>query len=213
MKNLLYKEFRLAIHPLFYPLLLLCAALLMIPQWVFFIALMYFFFITVPNIFTMGKAQNDIVFSVMLPVRKRDVVKARVMSIVLLELIQILLAAGFAVLHTVIYHVENFLMYPNFAFFGFALIMYAVFNVVFFPMFYKTAYKIGIPSLAGIIAAVLFATGIEFAMQCIPVMRELDCMWNIPAQLGVLAGSIVLFMLINIAAYRISARRFERIDL
>ena len=44
MKNLLYKEFRLAINPLFY-LILLCGALLLIPKWIFFLALMYFFFI------------------------------------------------------------------------------------------------------------------------------------------------------------------------
>jgi ABC-2 type transport system permease protein len=214
MKNLLYKEFHLAIHPLFYPLLLLCAALLMIPQWVFFLALMYFFFITVPNIFTMGKAQNDVIFSVMMPVRKRDVVKARMTSIILLELLQVLVAALFAVLHAAVYSsIDNFLLDTNIAFFGFALVMYALFNLVFFPMFYKTAYKVGIPTLAGILAALLFATGVEFAVLWIPDLQVLDGMWNIPAQLGVMAGSIVLFVLINIAAYKISAKRFERIDL
>ncbi len=215
MKNLLYKEFRLAIHPLFYPLLLLFGALLLIPQWVFFIALMYLFFIIVPNVFTMGKAQNDMVFSVMLPVRKRDVVKARVVSIVLLELLQVLIAAFFAGLHVVLFSsLDNFLLDPNFAFFGFALVMYAVFNVVFFPMFYRTAYKIGIPTVIASVAAILFAAGVEFALLFVPALRGLfDGMGNIGAQIGALAGSIGLSVLINIAAYRISARRFERIDL
>lgn len=213
MKNLLYKEFRLAIHPLFYPLLLLCGALLMIPQWVFFLALMYFFFITVPNVFSIGKAQNDIEFSVILPVCKRDVVKARVLSIVLLGLLQILIAVVFAVLNGTIYHTENFLLDLNFAFFGFALIMYALFNVVFFPMFYKTAYKIGIPVLAGIITVVLFAAGVEFAVLYIPALRVLDGMDHIGAQLWVLAAGIALFAVLNIVAYRVSAKRFERVDL
>lgn len=213
MKNLLYKELRLAIHPLFYPLLILCGALLMIPKWIFFMALMYFFFITVPNIFSMGKAHNDIEFSVTLPVRKRDVVKARVLSMVFLGLLQILVAAVFAVLNMTIYRVENYLLDPNFAFFGFALVIYALFNVIFFPMFYKTAYKIGIPSVVGIIAVLLFATGVEFAVIYIPALRVLDGMGHIGAQLWVLAGGIVLFVLLNILAYRISARRFERIDL
>ena len=213
MKNLLYKEFRLAIHPLFYPLLVLCGALLMIPQWVFFLALMYFFFITAPNIFTMGKAQNDIEFSVTLPVRKRDVVKARMMSIIILELLQIVVAVVFAVLNRTLYHTENFLLDLNFAFFGFAFVIYALFNVVFFPMFYQTAYKIGIPVLAGIFAALLFATGVELGVLYIPALCVLDGMGHIGVQLWVLAAGIVLFALLNILAYRISARLFERIDL
>ena len=61
MKNLLYKEFHLLIHPLFY-LVLLFGALLLIPEWVYFVAVMYFFFIALPNIFSIGKAQNDIGF-------------------------------------------------------------------------------------------------------------------------------------------------------
>lgn len=212
MKNMLYKEFRLAIHPLFY-LILLFGALLLIPQWVFYLAMMYFFFILVPNIFTMGKAQNDIEFSVMLPVRKRDVVKARIMSIVLLEVLQIAVAAIFGVIHMQIYSVKNFLMDPNFAFFGFTFMMYAVFNAVFFPMFYKTAYKIGIPTIVANIAALLFATAVEFGVLCIPALKELDGMWNVGAQIWVLIGGIVVFVLVNMAAYRISARLFERVDL
>ena len=212
MKNLLYKEFHLAIHPLFY-LILLCGALLLIPQWIFFLALMYFFFIAFPNIFSMGKTQNDIEFSVMLPVRKRDVVKARIISISVFELMQILVAAICAVLNRVLYHTENYLLDPNFAFFGFALIMYALFNLVFFPMFYKTAYKIGAPTIFANIAAILFAAGVEFAVIYIPALRVLDGMEHIGAQLWVLAGGIALFVLLNLAVYRISARRFERIDL
>ena len=212
MKNLLYKELRLTIHPLFY-LILLCGALLLIPKWIFFMALMYLLFIAVPNIFSMAKSNNDMVFSVMLPVRKRDVVKARVMSVVILEVLQILVAAVCAVLNMVLYKTENYLLDPNFAFFGFAFVMYAVHNLFFFPMFYKTGYKIGFPAIAGIAAAVLFATGVEFGVIYIPALRVLDGMGHIGSQLWVLAGGIVLFVLLNIVAYRISARLFERIDL
>ncbi|NJD04116.1 MAG: hypothetical protein FIA99_16310 [Ruminiclostridium sp.] len=212
MKNLLYKEFYLAINPLFY-LLLLFGALLLIPKWLFFLAPMYFFFIFVPNIFLLGKSQKDIEFSVMLPVRKRDVVKARIVLVVLLELLQIFVAAVFGVIHMEIYSTKNFLMDPNFAFFGFVFMMYAIFNVVFFPMFYKTAYKIGVPTIIANAAAILFAAGVEFAVLAIPAFKVLDAMRNVPAQLWVLAGGIGLFALLNIAAYRISSRRFEHISL
>ena len=77
MNTLLYKEFRLAISPWFWHVSLF-GLLLFIPQWPYFIAMMYIFFITVPNICLSTKAQNDLGFTVMLPVRKRDVVAARI---------------------------------------------------------------------------------------------------------------------------------------
>jgi ABC-2 type transport system permease protein len=212
MRNLLCKEFGLTIHPLFF-LMLLFGLLLMLPKWPFLIALMYLLWIAVPNIFALSKAQNDVLFTVTLPVRKRDVVKARVMSIVLLEILQILVAALFAVLHIKMYPPGNYLLDLNFAFFGVALIMYGIFNIVFFPMFYKTAYKYGMPSVFASIAVAIFATAIEFAIQAVPALKVLDGMDHIAIQLMTLVGGIIVFVLMNIMAYAISAKRFERVDL
>ena len=212
MKNLLYKELCLSIHPLFY-LVLLCGALLMIPQWLFLIALMYLLWLAVPNVFAFAKAQNDVLFTVMLPVRKRDVVKARVMSIALLEVLQILVAGVFAVLHMRLYGPGNFVLDPNYAFFGIAFVMYGVFNIVFFPMFYKTAYKFGVPIIVASIAVVFFATAIEFAVLFVQALRVLDGLGHIFIQLLTLAGGIIVFAVMNMAAYVISAKRFESVDL
>lgn len=212
MKNLLYKEFGLAIHPLWF-LMLLLGALLMIPKWLFLIALMYLLWIAVPNIFLSCKAQNDILFTVMLPVRKKDVVKARVISIVLLEVLQILATAVFAVLHMKVYGPGNFLLDPNYAFFGIAFVMYGVFNITFFPMLYKTAYKIAIPTIAASVAVLIFATLCEFAVLVLPPLRVLDGMAHVDLQLWTLVGGFTLFVLMNMAAYAISAKRFERVDL
>ena len=211
MKNLLYKEFHLAIHPLFY-LVLLFGALMLIPQWVFFIAVMYFFFITVPNVFSMGKAANDTGFSAMLPVRRRDIVKARMASMIILEVLQIVVTAVFAAINLAIYKEENFLMNPNAAFIGFVFIMYGVFNLVFFPMFYKTAYKVGIPLIVAMAVAVVFAAAVEF-LTFLPPLTVLHGRQVGAAQLGVLAGGIVIFVLLNMAALRMSVKNFERIDL
>jgi len=213
MKNLLYKEFKLAISPLFL-LISLLGALVLIPMWPYFIALMYFFFITVPNIFNISKAQNDIGFSVMLPVRKRDVVKSRILSIAAIELLHILVAVIFAIININMYSTENFLLDPNIAFFGFALIMFAIFNIIFFPMFYKTAYKLGIPIFVALIFALIFITAVELLVQIVPAAaKAFDGTKNMASQLPILAAGIVIFALANILAYKISAKRFEKIDL
>lgn len=213
MKNLLYKEFKLAISPLFY-LVALLGGLVLIPNWPYFLALMYCLFITIPNVFSVAKAQNDIGFSVMLPVRKRDVVRARVMSIIVLELLHILVTAVFAMINSALYPQGNFLLDANIAFFGFAFVMFAIFNAIYFPMFYKTAYKIGIPIIAAFAAAFVFASGIELLVLFVPGFAAVvDGTQEIALKLAVLAGGIVIFVLLNIMAYKISANRFEKLDL
>ena len=212
MRNLLYKEFHLVVNPLFY-LVPLFGALLLIPEWVYFVAMMYFLFITVPNIFSIGKAQNDIGFSATLPVTRRDIVKARIVTIILLEILQILVAAVFAAINLAIYPAGNFLLDANVTYIGCVFIMYAIFNVVFFPMFFKTAYKIGVPVIAALTVAILFSIGVELLIVFVPAFKVLDGTKNVLAQLPVLAGGICVFVLLNIAALNISAKRFEKISL
>jgi ABC-2 type transport system permease protein len=212
MKNLLYKELHLAIHPMFY-LMPVFGALLLIPNWIYFLAPMYFFFIAFPNIFTMGKANNDIGFSAMLPVKRRDIVKARLLSVIILEVLQIFVTAIFAVVNLAIYPAGNFLMDSNAAYIGFVFIIFAIFNIISFPMIYKTAYKIGFPVILANIAAIAFATGIELLNVYVPWFRIFDGRENLIAQFSVLAGGIAVFALLNVIALKMSVKRFENVNL
>lgn len=215
MRNLLYKEFRLVINPLFF-FTLLFSALLLIPQWVYFVVMLYLLFIAVPNIFTNAKAVNDIGFTVMLPIRKRDVVKARVLSITALELLQIASGAVFAALNMALYPNGNFMIDANIAYLGCVFVMYGIFNAIFFPMFYRSAYKIGWPILLALTAAMLFAAVIETLVLSMPAAAHiLDGISSeaLLRQLPVMAAGIVLFALLTVLAYKKSAKNFERVDL
>ncbi len=215
MSNLLYKEFHLVIHPLFF-LTALFAALILIPNWVYFVALMYFLFIAIPNIFMNVKAQNDTGFSVLLPVSKSDVVKARIWSMSLLEIVQVLVAAIFVAISIKINPKGNFLIDANLAYLGCSLVMYGLFNLIFFPMFYKTTYKIGIPLVVALIAAFLFTSIIEVLVVLVPaVAHVLDGVSSaaLVRQIPVLAAGVVLFALTSWLAYRQSARNFDKVDL
>ena len=150
MKNLLYKEFRLALHPSFY-IFFLFGVLLLIPNWPFFIAFGYLF-LAFMNMFFIARANQDIFFTASLPVRKKDMVRARVLTLALMELLQIVVAIPFAVLHNRLYLQENLAgMNVNIAFFGLVLIMYAVFNLVFLPMFYRNAYRAGLSMVVAVL--------------------------------------------------------------
>lgn len=212
MKHLVYKDFRLAIHPLIltFPLF---GALLLIPEWPYFIALMYFFFIAVPNIFTSAKAQGDIDFSAMLPVRRSDIVRSRILSISLIELMVIIVSALFGAINLALYPKGNFLLDTNAAFFGFAFMMYGIHNLIFFPMFYKSAYKIAAPTIAAVSAVIIFAAAVESAVQLVPFFKVLDGTKNITAQLFVLLGGIVIFILLSLLSSKLSVKRFERISI
>jgi ABC-2 type transport system permease protein len=215
MSNLIYKEFRLVIHPFFF-LIALFGALILIPNWVYLVALMYFLFIAIPNIFMNVKAQNDTGFSVLLPVRKSDVVKARVVSMSILEIVQVLVAAIFVAISIKVNPKGNFLIDANIAYLGCALVMYGLFNLIFFPMFYKTAHKIGVPLIVGFTAVFLYAGIIEVMVVAVPaVARVLDGVNSaaLLRQIPVLAIAIALFAGLSWLAYRLAANNFEKVDL
>ncbi len=212
MKNLLYKEFHLSIHPAYF-LVPAFGALVLIPQWPYFIALMYFFFIAIPNIFTANKAQNDLGFSATLPIRRADIVKARVTSIIILELLQILVTAIFAFISMKFYVTQNFLLDANVAFIGFSFIMFGIFNLICLPMFYRTADKIGWPFIIAFTTAFLYAAVVEGTILLVPAAKILDGMDHLPAQFIVLGIGIALFFLFSYVATHSSVKRFEKVNL
>lgn len=214
MKALLYKEFKLVINPLFY-LVALFSALILIPQWVYFVALLYFCFMSAPNIFTLSKTYKEVDFSATQPVLRRDIVKARVLSLVSLELLQMAVAAICVAIKLTVWTTPNYIfMDGNLAFLGLGFAMFGLFNIVMLPMFYKTAYKVGMPVILSTVAALVFAAAIELGVIYIPfVANVFDGMQTKPSHLATLAAGIAVFVGLNIAAYKISASRFEKIDL
>ena len=124
---------------------------------------MYFFWITIPNIFGQFKTQNDLIFTTTMPVTKKDMVKARVIVIVILELLHIVVAMIFGLFTIHLY--PNMIYYffaPHMGFWGLCFVMLAIFNIIFIPMYYKTAYKYGAAMTASITAAMLFAGGAQW---------------------------------------------------
>ena len=84
------------------------------------------------------------------------------------------------------------------------------------PMFYKTAIKVGIPTIIGILAATVFALGVELTALFVPWAKSAFDTPN-PATVGLKIATLLVgmafFILMTYAAYRMSAKRFERIDL
>ena len=102
------------------------------------------------------RENNDLVYSSLLPVAKRDIVRGKFAFALLIEGCGFLLMTGLTLLRmtvladAVLYR-TNALMNANFVFLGFALLVFGSFNLIFLGGFFKTAYYYGKPFVIFII--------------------------------------------------------------
>jgi hypothetical protein len=215
MKNLLYKEARLALHPTSVIFLSL-SAMMLIPDYPYYVI---YFYTTLGIFFTClgGRENHDIFYTMLLPVRKEDIVKARFVSVVVMQLAQIVLAAGFATMRRVLDMPGNQVgMDANIAFFGFSFLLLGLFNLVFFTKYYQNTDKVGFSYLSGSVVIAIFIVIAESSVHMVPFMR--DCLDTrdpefLGAKLLVLAAGMASYVALTLVAYRKSTRSFELLDL
>ena len=213
VKNLLLKELKLA--NLVLPVVMGSLCLLMlIPTYPLYVGLMYMclaVFFTVMHF----REANDVYFSMLLPIRKRDAVRARVLLCCLFETAQLVIAIPVAVLRNVLYESNPAGIEANPALFGSALIMFTIFNFLLLTMHYKTAHNIGAPFVVAGVAVLLYISLAEVLIHIVPFLRtHLDVVGeHVGTQLIVLAIGAAVFVAGNILTYRIAAARFEKVDL
>jgi len=209
MRNLIYKELTLSIHKFFYILPILLAALLMIPQWIYLIAFMYFFWISVPQIYSAYLAQQDYDFTVVLPIKKGDIALSKGLTLIILELYHVILVVIVGIIHNLVYGSYNYFLDISFAFFGYGLIMFAIFNIIFLPLYFKTAYYFGKPLILAVIGSMVFGVGLELLTLLAPWATKILDNPNMLYQFGMLLGGILVFVGLNWVALSRSVKNYE----
>ncbi len=213
MINLLRKEFTLASHPTLY-IFICMGALLLVPSYPYSTVFLYGClapFIT----FQFGRENNDVFYTAMLPISKREVVKGKCLLFMTAHLGQLLLSLPFAFLRTRVYPAGNVVgMEANVAYYGCGLMIYGVFTFIFLTQFYKTAYRVGWACIMGMVPAVIGMVLVE-ALPHIPAAAWLDSVEPemLVRQIPVLAAGILIYALCMILGFRIAAKRFEKVDL
>lgn len=215
LTKLLYKEFSLALHPAAV-LFLLLGAMILIPNYPMYVLFFYntlgIFFICLS-----GRENRDIAYSLSLPVKKRDVVLSRIVFAVILQLAQCALAACFLLIRRAAGIGANGAgMDPNAAFFGLSLIMLAVFNYCFFTGYFSRPDKVGRVFARASIATFIYICIAEACAFAVPFFRDvLDTPYpeSMGAKCVVLIIGAAIYALVTYAAYRISASRFEALDM
>ena len=215
MKKLIRKELKLVVQPINY-IFLLFGAMVLIPNYPYLVS----FFYPVLGIFLMmmtTRENNDLVFSALLPVRKSDAVRARFITIGLIEIANIIATVPFAVLRGIIYKgtevADNFFLMPNVAFFGFAFIVYAAFNRSFLPKFFKNGYDLRflIPAIV-VFLVINIVEGLGFVPVVRDYIRATDMAGQL-AQIPVLLGGMAVFALEMVLDCRRSIKYFEKVNL
>ena len=217
MKKLLYKELHLAASPLSY-WFMAAALLTLIPGYPILLGA----FFTTLGIFysyqTM-RENNDITYSLLLPVSKADVVKSKFAFTVTIEmgsffLMTLLTLLRMTLLKNAPPYVDNPLMGANLVFLGYVLLIFGLYNAVFVRGFFRTAYYFGKPFIFYGIVSMLVIAAAE-VLHHIPGLEALNAFGfaQIGTQLAVLFAGAVCFLLLTCLAVRNSVRSFERIDL
>ncbi|MDO4567425.1 MAG: ABC-2 transporter permease [Clostridia bacterium] len=218
MIPLMHKELRLALHPTMLIFLLL-SGMLCIPSYPYYVV----FFYTAMGVFytcTWGRENQDVFYTLMLPVKKTDVVDARFGTVILFELLQLLVAIPFAVLRQTVIGAQNpsnpVGMDANLALFAFALLLYAAFNWAFMGVYYRDVRKVGKAFVIGSIAMFALMLVLEMLVHVVPFMRDVldtpDTAY-VGEKLIVLAVCAAVFVLVNLAALRRARRNFVKQDL
>ena len=145
MKNLLYKEFKLStnVQTIIFTIL---ACLVIIPSWPSLISVMYPL-IAIITIFPISSANQDPLYTSFLPIKKKDIVKARILYIMCIEIIAILISIPFALIRK--YLLSSIILNDlgiNLALYGIVLFIYTIFNLILIPWVYKKIDKTALPT-------------------------------------------------------------------
>ena len=226
MKALIFKEFKLAMHPVCYAFIFLFPFMILIPSYPLGIGFIYLLS-CYPILFlgaNKGQQSNDLMYSVLLPVRKKDIVLARIITVVIMQVAYMLLMCALFPLSYLISHsipAESGVSIPGIGLDGFVsllaigIIGFAVCDLIFFPIYYKNGRSIVLSTLMTILGFVVYLGIFTIGLVYVPVVGEgyLKVLTaNLAIQFAILGGAIALSVLLHFFVYKISSKRLENVD-
>ena len=227
MKALLYKELKLAMHPICYIFIALFPLMILIPSYPLFVGFIYVL-VCYPVLFlgaNKGQQSNDLLYSVLLPIRKKDIVLARLMTVILMQLAYIALASCLYPLAVIVNNVareaEPELTSVGLGLNGFvsllaiAIIGYAIADMIYFPIYYKKGKSIVLSTLLMILGNSIFLVILTVVIPYIPGCEgytKLLCESGVGIQFAFLGAAIIISAALHFVAYKISAKRLGLVD-
>ncbi len=217
MRNILRKEMKLSASPLAF-LFIAFGLMFLLPGYpilcgAFFVTLGLF------QSFQTAREANDVVFSALLPIAKKDVVKGKYLFVCAIEACGLCLMLLSTLLRMTVFsgsavYRANALMNANPFALSAALVIFGLFNCIFLGGFFKTGHKLGRPFVTYIIVSFLAIFCFE-ALHHVPGLSALNAFGTDHAglQFGLLAAGALVFGLMTVLSYHTAGRNFEKVDL
>ena len=218
MLNLIKKEMSLCLHPTAF-IFLSFAALVFVPNYpyevIFFFSCLSVFFCCM-----MTRENGDISFSCTLPVKKEQIPLAKMSVVFGLQCIIMLLVGIIGAIKGAILSAEQYLNYSgisaNLVLVGNGAILLGIFNLIFFPRYFKNPDEIGVPFVIGAIVIFLLI-GVFIVLRWVTplystILNGLNSE-NTGAKLVALAIGIVIYAVLSAASCKLSMKNFQSVDL
>ena len=226
MKALIYKEFKLAMHPICYVFIVLFPFMILIPSYPLGIGFIYVL-TCYPILFlgaNKGQQSNDLLYSTLLPVRKKDIVMARILTVIFMQIAFILVMTA---LYPVARIINNAIaqsaekpseyMIPGLGLDSYvllvaiALIGYAIADIIFFPIYYKHGKSIVMSTLFTILGFVVYIGIFTIGLPFIPGLDILNNL-HLGIQFAILGAAILISFGLHVVVYKVSSKRLEMVD-
>ena len=226
MKNLLYKEFKLSVHPLTYFFVGLMSMSALAPSFPSFVPLLYFGACYTFLFIGMNKTTttNDLLYTCMLPIKREGVVKARVFSTSILQLIMLVFVFSFFAVNTFVFRVApgqtdekleiiSLNMNQGIVLLGIYLFCLGVYDLIYMPWFYKNGKSI----IANMLVAILTIMVLGGILTIVPYFLDKNGILsvnggNLILQFGILLVGIGFWISSKVLVIKLSTKNLMKLD-
>ena len=227
MKALLYKELKLAMHPICYIFIFLFPFMILIPSYPLAVGFIYVLS-AYPILFlgaNKGQQSNDLLYSVLLPIRKKDIVLARMMTVTLMQFVY--MAVMTALYPLALYINQNIILgggemeIPGLGLEGFvsvlgiAIIGFGIADLIYFSIYYKHGKSIVMSTLLTLLGFIVYLMVFTIVIPYIPGCEgyvNFLCNAGLGYQFIVLGLGLALYVGLRFVIYHVASKELEKVD-
>ena len=218
MLNLIKKEIALCLHPTAF-IFLSFALLVFVPNYpyevIFFFSCLSVFFCCM-----MTRENGDIAFSCALPVKKEHIPLAKMLVVIGLQYIILLLVGIIGAVKGAVLPAERYVnqagISANIVLSGNGAILLGIFNLIFFPRYFKKPDKIGVPFVIGAIVVFLLI-GVFIVLRWATPLYSITLNGRNSENTGAKAVALIIgfavYIVLSVMSCKLSMKHFQKTDV
>lgn len=171
-----------------------------------------------------GQQSNDLLFSTLLPVRKKDIVLARILTVIIMQVAYMIIMSCLYPVALFIDHSIQYAGEPNVnpgiplsgyvSILGIGIIGFAIADLIYFSIYYKHGKSILASTLLTILGFIIYLGIFTIGLSYVPGLHynEFLAEKGLLYQFIVLTAGILISALLHFVTYRIASNELEKVD-